>query len=78
MKTLIPDVIVRERLLAGEFHPIVLYEETGAVAPGLHVAKCLSVGDALTTVVGESMATFVAKCILQEAGLRTIHILEGK
>lgn len=65
LKTIIPDVEIREKLVTGHFSPIILYEDGGSDSGSL-------------TSAPDSIALYVAKSIQEELGIRTIHLLEGK
>ncbi|XP_022703999.1 dual specificity protein phosphatase 1-A-like [Varroa jacobsoni] len=63
LRTVIPDREVRDRLLAGLYSPVVLYEEA-TCTPGSQQQQ-------------DSMAAFVARCLQNEAGVSSVYILEG-
>lgn len=67
LKTIIPDVLIRDKLVTGQFSPIILYEDGGYSSDG----SVTSGGS------GDSVALFVAKCIQEELGIQAIHILDG-
>jgi len=64
LRTIIPDVLTRERLSSKYFHTVILYDE-----PPLNYENNKSSDD--------SMIALVAKCLQQEAELKNLYVLDG-
>lgn len=64
LRTIIPDVLTRERLSSKFFHTVILYDE-------------LPFNDK-TKSTDDSMINLVAKCLHQEADLKNVYVLDGK
>ena len=62
LKTIITDREIRERLIAGQFCPVILYDDSN--------------NDSNYSPI-DSMTAFVARSLQQETSLKCIYILEG-
>ena len=63
LRTIIPDVLTRDRLFSKYFHTVILYDE-------------LTFNDKSSNE-DSSMISLVAKCLKQEAGLNSVYVLDG-
>lgn len=63
LRTIIPDVLTRERLSSKYFHTVILYDE-------------FAFND--NDKSDDSMINLVAKCLQQEADLKNVYVLDGK
>lgn len=68
LRTIIPDVLIRDRLSSKYFNTVILYDEWSFNDQANKVNE----------VADDSMISLVAKCLQQEASLKNVYVLDGK